>query len=238
RQTLQTVRVLLLSGYLLADAAQARFAVEAAGMTRRAGGLVALDASPNIENVPPDTLREALAVTDILLPNRREMQAITGVWETGAGLDALLCRVPIAALKLGAEGSALGIRGGYSETGRWHVPAVEVTPLDTTGAGDAFNAGFLASYLRGENQRTGFEQNAPRGRSRKRAPCRSTEWKKRCVPESADCTPDIQGIPPADSSDSFLAARPSIHKRMESAIYYNCMERRYSLTFGPDSDKI
>lgn len=31
RQTLQTVRVLLLSGYLLADAAQARFAVEAAG---------------------------------------------------------------------------------------------------------------------------------------------------------------------------------------------------------------
>ncbi|WP_418976381.1 carbohydrate kinase family protein, partial [Anaerotruncus massiliensis (ex Liu et al. 2021)] len=114
------------------------------------GGLVALDASPNIENVPPDTLREALAVTDILLPNRREMQAITGVWETGAGLDALLCRVPIAALKLGAEGSALGIRGGYSETGRWHVPAVEVTPLDTTGAGDAFNAGFLASYLRGE----------------------------------------------------------------------------------------
>ena len=37
RQTLQTVRVLLLSGYLLADAAQARFAVEAAGMTRRAG---------------------------------------------------------------------------------------------------------------------------------------------------------------------------------------------------------
>ncbi len=150
RQTLQTVRVLLLSGYLLADAAQARFAVEAAGMTRRAGGLVALDASPNIENVPPDTLREALAVTDILLPNRREMQAITGVWETGAGLDALLRRVPIAALKLGAEGSALGIRGGYSETGRWHVPAVEVTPLDTTGAGDAFNAGFLASYLRGE----------------------------------------------------------------------------------------
>lgn len=150
RQTLRTVRVLLLSGYLLADAMQARFAIEAAGIVRQAGGMVALDASPNIENVPSGTLREALAATDILLPNRQEMQAITGVRETEPGLEALLCSVPIAALKLGSEGATLGIRGGYTETGRWHAPAAEVTPLDTTGAGDAFNAGFLASFLHGE----------------------------------------------------------------------------------------
>lgn len=151
REALRKVRVLLLSGYLLADAVQARFAVEAAQIMREAGGLVALDASPNIESVPSQTLQAALAVTDLLLPNRREMQAITGIRDVKDGMEVLLGRVPIVALKLGAEGAMLGIRDRYPETGRWHAPAVKVAPVDTTGAGDAFNAGLLASFLRGEN---------------------------------------------------------------------------------------
>ncbi len=31
----------------------------------------------------------------------------------------------------------------------WHVPAERVDPVDTTGAGDSFIAGFLAAWLRG-----------------------------------------------------------------------------------------
>jgi sugar/nucleoside kinase (ribokinase family) len=34
---------------------------------------------------------------------------------------------------------------------RWEVPANPVTPVDTIGAGDSFDAGFLAAYLRGES---------------------------------------------------------------------------------------
>jgi 2-dehydro-3-deoxygluconokinase len=48
------------------------------------------------------------------------------------------------AVKLGADG-ALGIREGRSYRG----PALSVRPVDPIGAGDAFDAGFLAAWLRG-----------------------------------------------------------------------------------------
>ena len=46
-----------------------------------------------------------------------------------------------AVVKLGGDGAvaAVGER-------RWRVPAVPAVPLDTTGAGDAFAAGFLAAW--------------------------------------------------------------------------------------------
>ena len=46
--------------------------------------------------------------------------------------------------KLGAQG-ALALDAGAPV----RVPAFPVTPVDTTGAGDSFNAGFLEAWLRG-----------------------------------------------------------------------------------------
>ncbi|MBA3529957.1 MAG: carbohydrate kinase family protein, partial [Propionibacteriaceae bacterium] len=52
---------------------------------------------------------------------------------------------PTVVVKCGAAGAFL--RGSAGST--VSVGAPSVTPLDTTGAGDSFNAGFLAGLLRG-----------------------------------------------------------------------------------------
>lgn len=77
---------------------------------------------------------------DIVFANEEEARAYTGKekWEAlnEIALDADLCII-----KLGAEG-ALIKEGDVSV----HAPAPPVTPLDTTGAGDFFAAGFLYAY--------------------------------------------------------------------------------------------
>ena len=60
-------------------------------------------------------------------------------------LERMRARVPVLVLKRGADGATV-VRG----TERYDVPALPVTVADTTGAGDSFDGGFLAGWLRGE----------------------------------------------------------------------------------------
>ncbi|MEY9963823.1 sugar/nucleoside kinase (ribokinase family) [Streptacidiphilus sp. MAP12-16] len=90
-----------------------------------------------------------LAGADVLLPNLDEARILTGAVDPA---DAALrlsaeCRC-LVALKLGASGVLLADRGVLLDA----VPAVcdpVATPLDSTGAGDAFAGGFLAALLAG-----------------------------------------------------------------------------------------
>ncbi|EYD75558.1 putative sugar kinase protein [Rubellimicrobium mesophilum DSM 19309] len=50
----------------------------------------------------------------------------------------------MAVVTRGADGAAV-----IAAEGRWHIPAERVDPVDTTGAGDSFIAGFIAAWLRG-----------------------------------------------------------------------------------------
>ncbi len=81
---------------------------------------------------------------DVFFPNREEVLRITGAGDLATGLDILARQVPILAVKLGAEG---GLARQGATTVR--VPALPVEAVDTTGAGDSFDAGFLYGYLRG-----------------------------------------------------------------------------------------
>ena len=83
--------------------------------------------------------------TSVLLLNEVELELTTGARDIEQGLGALATDSTIAVVKLGARGSAaLDARGAIERT-----PAMEVEVLDTTGAGDSFNAGFLHGWLRG-----------------------------------------------------------------------------------------
>lgn len=59
-------------------------------------------------------------------------------------MDALCAQVPVLAVKRGVRG-AVGAQGSE----RVEVPAFRVVAVDATGAGDTFDAGFLAAWLRG-----------------------------------------------------------------------------------------
>jgi sugar/nucleoside kinase (ribokinase family) len=68
-----------------------------------------------------------------------------------AGLARLLELAPVVAIKEGSEGSRVLWRqaGGTAEgIGRLDVATTAITASDTTGAGDAYAAGFLLTLLR------------------------------------------------------------------------------------------
>jgi sugar/nucleoside kinase (ribokinase family) len=92
----------------------------------------------------PD-FREIIRRMVIFLPSWRDAEWVTGRTMPEDAVRTLGELVPVPVIKLGAEGS-IGMEDGRIV----RVPAPSVTPLDTTGAGDAFNAGFLWAYLRGE----------------------------------------------------------------------------------------
>ena len=80
----------------------------------------------------------------ILFPNEDEAEALTGLSDANAQLEALAALHPLVVLKRGARGSI----ASYGAE-RIEVRAPQVEAIDTTGAGDAFVAGFLAAHLTG-----------------------------------------------------------------------------------------
>lgn len=86
---------------------------------------------------------ELLAVTNVFLPNEREAVSLTGESNAALAADKLSSRVEVLGVKLGADG-ALGIRNGQ----KVRVTSIPVTVVDTVGAGDSFDAGFLYGYLK------------------------------------------------------------------------------------------
>ncbi len=88
-------------------------------------------------------LDELIDLVDVLLPNEDEIRRITGKTSLEDALEALRHRVPVIAVKCGARGAV--VQRGNQRT--WIDP-VAVDPVDTIGAGDSFNAGFLHVYAR------------------------------------------------------------------------------------------
>ncbi|MDB5079285.1 MAG: putative carbohydrate kinase [Chloroflexi bacterium] len=109
---------------------------------RQNGASISLDTNYDPTGVWDGGLRETLGLVDIFLPNLTELMAIAGVSDSREAGDILAKQVPILALKLGPEG-ALARQGNTLV--RAAVPGVKV--VDTTGAGDSFDAGFIYGYL-------------------------------------------------------------------------------------------
>jgi sugar/nucleoside kinase (ribokinase family) len=86
---------------------------------------------------------------DLFFPNEIEARHLTNEENPEDTLNSFrLAGLKRVALKLGARGAALLWDGDIT-----FLEAHPVTPIDTTGAGDCFDAGFLHGWLRGETPR-------------------------------------------------------------------------------------
>lgn len=114
------------------------------GRARAAGVTVSLDT-----NWDPaerwDGVRDLLPLCDVFLPNEEELRRISGHRDVAEGARALSRLGPLVAVKRGADG-ALVARGGEVVA---EAPAepLRAPIVDTVGAGDSFDAGFLSGWL-------------------------------------------------------------------------------------------
>jgi sugar/nucleoside kinase (ribokinase family) len=113
---------------------------------RRRGLTLSLDTNDDPEDAWAGVLDAMLDRIDVLLPNEDELRRIARKPALDEALEVLSKRVPLIVVKLGAQG-ALVQQGARREL----VSPVAVVPVDTIGAGDSFNAGFLSAYVRGKS---------------------------------------------------------------------------------------
>jgi sugar/nucleoside kinase (ribokinase family) len=95
-----------------------------------------------LQNTP--SLQKALSKLDLFMPNASEACRLTGERDTYAALQALAHLCPLVVIKAGAEG-AYATQAGHM----YHSRAIPIAPIETTGAGDCFNAGFIKAWLQG-----------------------------------------------------------------------------------------
>ncbi|WP_432288889.1 PfkB family carbohydrate kinase (plasmid) [Aminobacter sp. BA135] len=114
----------------------------------KARGLtVSLDPSWDETLIYEAELLDRCAGVDIFLPNMEEATAITRENDPMAAIEILSKDFPVVALKAGGEGAWLKANGQLL-----HRRAEVVPVVDTTGAGDAFNAGFIDAWLSGQSE--------------------------------------------------------------------------------------
>lgn len=124
-------------------------AIAAARLAKAAGATVSFDPASYqmIRELGRDSFDAIVAElpVDIIFPNRDEGMVLTGEREPVRIAAALRERFPgaIVVLKLDKDGCYVSANG-YTD---FHQTP-PVTVVDATGAGDSFNAGFLARYLR------------------------------------------------------------------------------------------
>ena len=111
---------------------------------KQAGVTVSLDTNDDPEDAWGGAFDEVLGLVDVFLPSERELCRITGAGEIDTALARIAPRVGITVVKCGGRGAVIQDHGE-----RLTIDGIRVQPVDTIGAGDSFNAGFLSAYVRG-----------------------------------------------------------------------------------------
>lgn len=114
------------------------------GLASKCGLTTSLDPGYDPDEKWGRDLLDALSEVDIFLPNEVELEGVTGWRDRQEALRSVANGRTLTVAKLGTDG-CMALDSGNIVA----IPAFRVKPVDTTGAGDSFNAGFLHAWLRG-----------------------------------------------------------------------------------------
>jgi len=134
-----------LSSYYLQKSLRPRVA-ELFQFLKAKGLTISLDTNDDPEDRWEGGLQDLLRHVDVFLPNEREACKAAGTEDLEDAIRKLSQLAPLVVVKLGRKG-ALAQRGSERVT----APSRDVVPVDTVGAGDSFDAGFLHEYVRGSD---------------------------------------------------------------------------------------
>lgn len=116
------------------------------GKLRTAGCTISLDPGWHEAWLRDPLNLEVIGGSDLFFPNEREAEAIAGTKDPKAMLDFFAQRgVRCVAIKLGRMGAVM-VQAGV----KYECSGFDVETIDTTGAGDAFDAGFIHGLLAAE----------------------------------------------------------------------------------------
>lgn len=120
---------------------------------RQQGTWIYMDCQATEKTLDDGDVCQAIRSVDIFAPNAREAMHLTGENTVEGALDCLSELAPLVIIKQGSEGViarfAHDLETGSGNRQTLSVPAIPVKVVDTTGAGDCFNAGFIYARIKG-----------------------------------------------------------------------------------------
>jgi ribokinase len=140
---ISSAHMLHLSGYNFLFSPQKEAAWWAVETARANNTRLSLDSGEAPVFQAKNELQRLLPMLDILVLGEQEALTLTGAGTIPAALGTMLDQgVRVIGLKLGRAGCRMAGHGGQVT-----IPSFDVSPIDTTGAGDAFSAGLIYSFL-------------------------------------------------------------------------------------------
>lgn len=138
-----SARILHLSAYYLVPDLEGKPAEEILKKAKELGLVTTFDVAWDVKGLW--NVNNLLEFVDFFLPNEKEAEMITGKADPAESASALLdMGVGTAVIKLGPMGCLIKTCAGEEI----HVPSYRVPVVDTTGAGDAFDAGFIYGVIK------------------------------------------------------------------------------------------
>ncbi|MGB9729357.1 MAG: carbohydrate kinase family protein [Thermoprotei archaeon] len=114
-----------------------------ASIAKHEGLIVSFDPGSVISSMGIIKCKKVLSNTDILFVNRLEIMQLIGIQDIlESAYELINYGLSIVVVKLGSDGSL-----AVTKNKKIKIPAFKVKAVNTTGAGDAFNAGFLKAFL-------------------------------------------------------------------------------------------
>jgi ribokinase len=129
-------------------------AAEAAMARGRANGATTILNPAPVRPLPASVLQ----LVDVLTPNQTEAKVLTGrspdaaVEPEEVAHDLIRAGVRQVVMTLGEKGALI-----VTASSSMHIPAVRMSAVDSTGAGDAFNAGLATALASGESLESAVE---------------------------------------------------------------------------------